>query len=86
MREIAARYNAHFLTVIWPDFTRIEPMLSARNIRTLPLTDAMPDYASAREKYSIQGDAHPNALAHTRIAEALSEYILKNAHTMEKQQ
>jgi hypothetical protein len=86
MHELDVRYNAHAFTVIWPDFLHIEPMLRDHGVRTLPLTDAMPDYASAREKYSIQGDGHPNALANTRIAEALTEYILKTTHGADEQQ
>ena len=79
MQELTARYHAHALTVIWPDFTRIEPMLRDHGVRTLPLTDVMPDYASAPHgKYRIEDDGHPNARAHTLIAEALSEYILKH--------
>jgi len=57
---------------------RIEPMLHAHEVHTLPLTDAMPDYASMPGKYAIPVDGHPNALANTRVAEALAEYILRN--------
>ena len=81
MREMEARYHAHALCVIWPNFTGIEPMLRENGVRTLSLTGIMPDYASAREKYLIKGDGHPNALANTRIAEALSEYIMQNTQT-----
>jgi hypothetical protein len=85
MHELEARYHAHALTVIWPNFTGIEPVLREKGVHTLELTGAMPDYTSAREKYSIQGDGHPNALANTRIAETLSEYILKNTRAPGKQ-
>jgi hypothetical protein len=78
MHELAARCRARFLAVIWPDFMRIEPMLHAHEVHTLPLTDAMPDYASMPGKYAIPVDGHPNALANTRVAEALAEYILRN--------
>ena len=86
MRELAARYNAHALTVIWPDFTRIEPMLRDRGVRILPLADALPDYASERAKYAIKGDGHPNALANTRIAEALAAYIQRHPYAAETKQ
>ncbi|MCL2123400.1 MAG: hypothetical protein FWH34_04845 [Desulfovibrionaceae bacterium] len=76
MHELAARYRTHFLAVIWPDYTRVEPMLRDTGVSTLSLTDAMPDYMY--EKYTIKGDGHPNALAATRVAEALSEYILQH--------
>jgi lysophospholipase L1-like esterase len=80
MHELQARYNAHALTVIYPDFTRIEPLLLGSGVRTLSLMPAMPDYASTSEKYTIKGDGHPNALANTRIAEALFDYIQKHPH------
>jgi lysophospholipase L1-like esterase len=76
MQELAARYHAHALTIVWPKFASIEPLLRNSGIRTLPLTGAMPDYTSVPEKYAIPGDGHPNALANTRVAEALAEYIL----------
>ena len=86
MHELAARYHAHALTVIYPDFTRIEPILRANGVRTLSLTDAMPDYISASEKYAIKYDGHPNALANARIAEALLEYILQHPHATRERQ
>ena len=85
MHEMDARYHAPFLTLIWPDYIHAEPMLREKGVRTLPLTGAMPDYASAPGKYVIRGDGHPNALAHTRIAEALSAYILQNVQARGKQ-
>ena len=78
MHALEARYRAHALTGIWPNFTGVELLLREKGVRTLQLTGAMPDYASVSEKYSIQGDGHPNPLAHTRVAEALSAYILEN--------
>jgi lysophospholipase L1-like esterase len=78
MQALAARYHAHALTIVWPKFAHIEPILQDSGIRTLPLAGAMPDYASVPEKYDIPGDGHPNALANTRVAEALAEYILKH--------
>jgi hypothetical protein len=88
MHELAARYQAHALTVIYPDFLRIEPILRAQGVRTLSLAGVMPDYVSTPEKYvlKVKVDGHPNALAHTRIAEALSEYILKNAQAAGERQ
>ncbi|MCL2123401.1 MAG: hypothetical protein FWH34_04850 [Desulfovibrionaceae bacterium] len=90
MHELAARYQADFLTVLWPGYLRIEPYLRRlepklrdKGVRTLSLTGVMPDYT--REKYRIKGDGHPNALAATRIAEALFEYILENTQTGAKQ-
>ena len=54
-------------------------MLRDRGVRTLSLTGVMPDYASAPEKYAVsKSDGHPNALANTRVAEALAAYILKH--------
>jgi len=81
MQELHTRYHAHALTVIWPDYTRIEQKLRDSGVRTLLLTDAMPDYASTPKKYELEVDRHPNALANTRIAQALAAYILKNTHT-----
>ena len=79
MRELKTRYNAHALTVIWPDFPHIAPMLRNNGVRTLLLTGVMPDYASVPEKYAVnKSDGHPNALANTRVAEALAEYFLKH--------
>jgi hypothetical protein len=76
VQELGIRYQAPCLILIWPDYMHIEPTLRDRGMRTLPLTGVMPDYASAPEKYTIKDDGHPNALANTRIAEALSEYVL----------
>ena len=79
MQELTARYHAHALTVIWPDFTRIEPILRDHGVRILSLTGVMPDFTAAPHgKYTIEDDGHPNAWANTLIAEALSEYILKH--------
>jgi hypothetical protein len=80
MHELEARYNAHAITVIHPDITKIETVLQEKGVRTLPLTGVMPDYESAPEKYVLKAriDGHPNALAHARIAGALAEYILKH--------
>jgi hypothetical protein len=75
MQELATRYHAHFVTVLWPDSAHIEAMLRKNGVSTLLLTDI------TDEKYKIESDGHPNALANTRIAEALSEYILKQAQT-----
>ena len=86
IHELNARYHAHFLTVLWPDFISIEPILRDNGVRTLSLAGVMTDFASAPEKYVIKSDGHPNALANTRIAEALSEYILQNTQTTEEQQ
>jgi hypothetical protein len=86
MHELNARYHAHFAAIIWPDFTFAEPMLQAHGVRTLPLSHAMPDYASAPAKYTIKGDGHPNALANSRIALTLSEYILKTTAKAQAQQ
>jgi hypothetical protein len=78
MQELAARYHAHAITVLWPKFAYVEPILRNNGIRTLQLTGVMPDFASAPENYEIKGDGHPNALANTRVAEALAEYILRH--------
>jgi hypothetical protein len=83
MQELHARYNAHALTVIYPDFTRIEPILQAHGIRTLSLADAMPDYVRGGN-YEIRDDGHPTASTHTRIASALSEYILNHQQAAEE--
>ena len=87
MHELTARYQAHALTVIYPDFVRFEPMLRAQGVRTLSLAGVMPDYTSAPEKYvlKVKVDVHPNALAHSRIAGALSEYILNAAQARGEQ-
>ena len=77
MHELKNRYHAHALTIIWPDYTHIEPLLRDRGVRTLSLKSAMRDYASSPEKYSLLNDGHPNAQANTRIAEVLAEYVLK---------
>jgi len=85
--ELDARYHAQFLAVIYPDFTRIEPMLRARGVHTLSLTGVMPDYLpDGKYRYRIKGDGHPNALTHTLIAGALAEYMLKNARATREQQ
>ena len=80
MRELEARHHAHALTLIWPNFTPIEPRLRESGVRTLALTGAMPDdFESAPEKYTIKYDGHPNALANKYVAEALAEYILNRS-------
>jgi hypothetical protein len=76
MRELHTRYNAHFVTAVWPDFTQVEAMLQSHGVGILPLSGAMPEYSP--EKYTIKGDGHPNALANTRVAEALANYLLRH--------
>jgi len=79
MHELEVRYHAHALTVIYPDFTAIEPMLRNNGVRTLSLTSVMPDFASRPpEKYHLKDDGHANAFTNMLIAGALAEYILKS--------
>ena len=85
MQELDTRYHAHALTVVYPDFTHIEAILRDRGVRVLSLTGVMPDYVS-EGKYDIEDDGHPNALANTRIAEALAEYIVKKTPGTKKRQ
>jgi hypothetical protein len=78
MHALAARGDARAVTIVWPGFERIEPMLRNKGVRTLPLEGVIPDFKSAREKYVIKGDGHPNALMNERIAEVLADHILKH--------
>jgi hypothetical protein len=73
--------GARFHVLLWNKAWKQDPEywegLLRRGIRVHFITDVLPDYPEARERYAVSPhDGHPNALAHARIAEYVAREIL----------
>jgi hypothetical protein len=66
----------HVILEAAQDYTQVKDALALRDIPVHSIAEIIEDYRSDNAKYVIPHDGHPNALAHERVAQFVTESIV----------